>query len=152
MLSDIVAIIAMFGTFFVVYLNHKKDIAMFKLDIDMERLNKLYVPFYRIYCTKMLSTRKLTDLSIEEIKEIFDILSNNLHYLETISQDCYCNVYRVYATWIDSSFSSVESENQLNCSFGLLSNLILLDYRILLRKCSLPEPLLQLTSCKPLQK
>ena len=141
MFSDIVAIIAMFGTFFVVYLNYKKDMAMFKLDIRMERLNKLYVPFYRIYCTKMLLTRKLTDLSIEEIKEIFDILNNNLHYLETITQDCYCNVYRVYATWIDSSSSSVESENQLNYSFGLLSNLILLDYRKLLRKCRLPEPL-----------
>lgn len=152
MFSDIVAIIAMFGTFFVVYLNYKKDMAMFKLDIRMERLNKLYVPFYRIYCTKMLLTRKLTDLSIEEIKEIFDILNNNLHYLETITQDCYCNVYRVYATWIDSSSSSVESENQLNYSFGLLSNLILLDYRKLLRKCRLPEPLPQLTSRKPLQK
>lgn len=152
MFSDIVAIIAMFGTFFVVYLNYKKDMAMFKLDIRMERLNKLYVPFYRIYCTKMLLTRKLTDLSIEEIKEIFDILNNNLHYLETITQDCYCNVYRVYATWIDSSSSSVESENQLNYSFGLLTNLILLDYRKLLRKCRLPEPLPQLTSRKPLQK
>lgn len=45
MFSDIVAIIAMFGTFFVVYLNHKKDMAMFKLDIDMENLISCMFPF-----------------------------------------------------------------------------------------------------------
>lgn len=135
----------MLGTFFIVYLNHKKDIAMFKLDVRMERLNKLYVPFYRMYCTRMLSFKNLTDLSYEDIASIFDILNENIHYLEASTQYDYYNVYKIYVDWIQciktNSLNLYLCESQLNSSFKALTDFILLDYRNILKKCHLPEPL-----------
>lgn len=141
--SVIVSFLSVVCSVVVVYLYHINDVKMYKLNICRERLDKLYIPYYRVYCASLISVDKLTDLDADSIYRIICLLVKNVNYLDTISQAYYCKVFSAYVNYITSdNFDTIEYySEQLNHSFDILSELMLIEYNRLLKKCHLPQSL-----------
>ena len=88
--SVIVSFLSVVCSVVVVYLYHINDVKMYKLNICRERLDKLYIPYYRVYCASLISVDKLTDLDADSIDRIICLLVENVNYLDTISQANSC--------------------------------------------------------------
>lgn len=141
--SVIVSFLSVVCSVVVVYIHHVNDMKMYNLNICRERLDKLYIPFYRIHCTSLIMVDFLTELDDASIDQIICLLSKNINYLDTNSQAHLCKIFSLYAEWITSD-NSVYKEclaQRLNYSFKKLSEIMLIEYNILLKKCHLPQSL-----------
>lgn len=151
MISNIVSVVTMFASVIAavsslvaVFLHYLKDMAFYKLNSYRERLDNMYIPFYRAYCTGRLFSYKLTDFDKDIIVRIINLFNDNIHYLDTASQTLFCSVYFNFTQWtVYKSMGLYDDachyEEALNSSFIALSKLVLLEYQELLSKCRLPQ-------------
>ncbi|MBS5510166.1 MAG: hypothetical protein KHX30_02350 [Clostridium sp.] len=148
MSPDIIAtIITNLGAFILVYLSVVKERYVSKNAIRREQLDKFYIPFYKTYCRGFLSQMKLSEMSVESRSIILDLMSENLHLMEPLSQSLYSEYYAAYLDMLEASdgnpmFPIDSTSQKFDDVFYRLTSAIFTEYSALLRKVKLPVPIL----------
>lgn len=129
------------------YLTSIKENKISKLNTLKERMTLLYIPFYKFYYRKMLYKNDLSSFSDEIIKEVFDLLSNNLHNMDTKSQLLYTDFYLAFCDLLkacdgNAGYFLSECNYCLDKAFNNLSLQLLREYKGICRKLRLPKPIM----------
>lgn len=127
--------------------SHREDFAS-KKETYKERLNCLYVPFYKIYCRGLMNQIPFSDFSLESRGKVFDLLSNNIQFMDSISQSYYFDFYNSHLNLIDAEDGKDNEKikiykSELDAIFKELSKSMFAEYKYLLRKLKLPVPKIQ---------
>lgn len=141
----IASTITTIGAFILVYLSVIKDDHVSKSKIIREQLEKFYIPFYKIYCRGFLSELALSKMEPKTWSHILELMSDNLHLMEPLSQSMYSKYYSAYLNALEaqqgtSNFLSNSTMQKLDETFDLLCASIFKEYATLLRKAKLPVP------------
>ena len=77
---------------------------------------------------------------------ILELLSDNIHLMEPLSQSMYSRYYKSYLDLLEaedgcSHFSLSEARAQMDSTFKVLSQSIFMEYNQLLKKAKLPVPM-----------
>ena len=94
--SVIVSVITVIGSFTLVYLNSIKDSSDKKYNVRKEQLLKFYVPFYQRYRMGFFPQNHLSTMSIEVRSTFLDIMTQNIHLMEPLSQAMYSDFYLAF--------------------------------------------------------
>lgn len=143
--SIIVAIISVIGSFIVVYLSTIKEHFNKKYDVQLERLENFYIPFYQKYCSGFLSINKLSEMNFEARGQFLDLFTKNLHLMGAKSQSMYSNFYLAFLNMLEADDNNPEfplekcSQN-LDDIFNNITKEIFSEYKCILKKCYLPVP------------
>lgn len=140
-------IIATLGAFILVYLSVIKDDHVSKSKIIREQLENFYIPFYKIYCCGFLSQTALSAMKPEIWSDILDLMSNNLHLMEPVSQSLYSKYYSAYLNMLEAKngnpmYSLESTAQKLDETYNTLCASVFAEYTTLLRKAKLPVPIL----------
>ena len=144
--SIISNLITTLGAFVLVYLSVIKDNYSSKYKIRREQLDKFYIPFYKLYCRGFLSENPLSLMTPEVRGSILELLNDNIHLMEPLSQSMYSRYYKSYLDLLEaedgcSHFSLSEARAQMDSTFKVLSQSIFMEYNQLLKKAKLPVPM-----------
>ena len=145
--SEIIGnIITTLGAFILVYLSVIKDDHVSKSKIIREQLENFYVPFYKIYCRGFLSETVLSAMDFETWSLILDLMSDNLHLMEPLSQSIYSKYYRAYLNMLEAQdgnpmFPLANTAHELDETYNALCSSVFAEYTTLLRKAKLPVPI-----------
>lgn len=143
--SIIVSIISVVGSFILVYLSVIKDSFDQKRSVQNEQLEKFYIPFYKMYCRGFMSNIKLSSFPLDVRLNILDLMSDNIQFLEPLSQSLYPKYYRCLLDLIEAEdlnphFPLEETQQKFDDISEQLIRAILNEYKDILKKCHLPVP------------
>ena len=133
------------------YLTYGKERKVRKCDALQKRLDAFYIPYYQFYCRKLLNTNALYSFSTEQIYELFELLSKNIHNMGASSQALYSDFYLAYCDLCAARdgkphhFLSTCSAT-FEQSFTALSNQLFEEYIDICHSLKLPTPAKEL--CK----
>ena len=136
-------IITTLGAFILVYLSVIKDNHVSKSKIIREQLEK----FYKIYCRGFLSKTALSEMNFKTWTTILDLMSDNLHLMEPVSQSMYSKYYSAYLDMLEAKagnpmYSLESAAQKLDETYTALCASVFAEYTTLLRKAKLPVPIL----------
>ena len=138
--SIISNLITTLGAFVLVYLSVIKDNYSSKYKIRREQLDKFYIPFYKLYCRGFLSENPLSLMTPEVRGSILELLSDNIHLMEPLSQSMYSRYYKSYLDLLEAedgcSHFSLQARAQMDSTFKVLSQSIFMEYNQLLKQSS----------------
>jgi hypothetical protein len=141
----IASAITTLGAFILVYLSVIKEGYATEATVIRERLDNFYIPFYRLYCSGFSSKIALADKSLEARSAFFDLMTKNIHYMDTVSQSLYPHFYLAFINLLEaengnSDFDLSECRLELEKVFTNLCDSIFTEYKNLLKKAKLPVP------------
>ena len=144
--SVIVSVTTVIGSFTLVYLNSIKDSSDRKYNVRKEQLLKFYVPFYQRYRMGFFPQNQLSTMSIEVRSTFLDIMTQNIHLMEPLSQAMYSDFYFAFLNLAEAENGNPEypyekCAQKMDEVFEDLSKAIFIEYRQILKKCHLPVPL-----------
>lgn len=139
-------LITTLGAFILVYLSVIKDTHASKYQIIREQLDKFYIPFYQMYCRGFLSELPLSSMSQETRGKFLDLLSNNLHLMEPLSQSLFLDFYKAFLDLLEAengnkNFPLSKVQSRFDSIFKNLSDNIFMEYNHLLKKAKLLSPI-----------
>ena len=121
-----------------------KDTDISKKDVYEQRITNLYIPFYKKVFLFNIGLRP-SDLGIDAILSITDILGNNIQYMETSSQALFINLFKIQLDFIDARETNNANlqnvSDKFDKAFNELSNQLLKEYKDICRKLKLPMPI-----------
>lgn len=109
-----------------------------------ERLDKCYIPFYRLYCTGFLFELPFSMLTVENSEKFLNLLTDNVYLLDAESQFLYNEFYAAHINWVIAKENNVcnmlDYEQKLDLAFNKLKISIFSEYKHLLKQLRLPVP------------
>lgn len=145
-LSVLNAIIPSISAIIIFYLGNIKEKKVSKSKSLQLRLEKLYIPFYQLYIRGLLNRNKLSEIGTENIEAFIDLFTQNIHYMETITQTYIPSFYLSYINLLEAldskspNFPLNEATSNLDNIFKRISTQLFLEYLDICHKLKLPIP------------
>ncbi len=111
-----------------------------KNKILIERMEKLYIPFYK-KCLKGFLPESRTWTNRKFSAELVDLLMENVNYMNPKSQKLFKDFYRAYANRFCISPVSQEQKEEYDRCFIALAESLLQEYQTLSRKLKQVQPI-----------
>lgn len=113
-------------------------------DIYKERLEKYYIPFYKMYCRGFLFELPASEISVKNALAFLDLFSENLVYMDTQSQCLYVDYYKAVLNLMEAEDSKSEClaqcKNDFSIVFSKMASSTFAEYKHLLKKLKMPVP------------
>lgn len=127
------------------YLSCIKERRISKSEVYKERLQNFYIPFYQMYYRGFLSEYSIIKkMPLKNRSAFLDLFSNNLQYMDRLTQSLYSKYYRAYLNLTEAEESN--NHELENCQvafadiFSEISKSTFSEYKRLLRKLRMPVP------------
>ena len=128
------------------YLAFLKDNHINQNQVNKERLENLYTPFYKKYLTcPFLGDVRLSKFPLESRKEYLELFQNNIQYMDTCSQNNFIPFYGSYLILLDAyddiTIPFEETAKDFDMHFLTITKSLLCEHRQLCKQLKLPEPI-----------
>ena len=144
-ISVLNSIIPSISAIIIFYLGSIREKKISKSKSLQLRLEKLYIPFYQLYIRGLLNKNKLSEMGTQNIEAFIDLFTQNIHYMETITQMYIPSFYLSYINLLEAldsnpNFPLNEASNNLDKIFEIISKQLFLEYLDICHKLKLPIP------------
>ena len=129
------------------YLAFLKDNHVSTKQVNKERLEKLYTPFYQKYIMCPFSGDvRLSNFPFEARSTYLELFQNNIQYMDTKSQNKFIPFYDSFLNLLDAydnnpSYPFDETAKQFDENFMILLKSLLCEHKRLCKQLKLPKPI-----------
>jgi len=127
LISDIAPFITAIVLF---YLSSSRESKISKNKVDKERLETIYIPFYRMSSFGLFSPKGFGSFTRESRISFLNLISNNVHLLDTNSQELFPDFFHAF-TSLDLPDVNVPNADEI---FKQMEASMNAEYRYLLNK------------------